>query len=237
MKPRVFQKDELIIKYGDIGNEYFILAKGDVQVIVYQKETPPNDPQLSEKVQFTKQMGKGAGFGELALLYNDKRSASIKANEQCTTYVLDGNVFKTVIIKSSIDKRTIKHGFLDNIKLLNSLDKGQKAKLAEGLKTIYLKKDDFVLKEGDEGNEFFIIEEGQVECLKLEDLGSSKGFINVRTLGAGDHFGELALINKEKRSLSIRVQSDQGCKLLSLDKDSFERILGNIEKNLKKDYK
>ena len=81
MKPRIFQKDELIIKYGDIGNEYFILAKGDVQVIVYQKDTPPNDPKLSEKVQFTKSMGKGAGFGELALLYNDKRSASIKANE------------------------------------------------------------------------------------------------------------------------------------------------------------
>jgi cAMP-dependent protein kinase regulator len=51
------------------------------------------------------------------------------------------------------------------------LDKGQKAKLAEGLKTIYLKKDDFVLKEGDEGNEFFIIEEGSVECLKLENVG------------------------------------------------------------------
>jgi CRP-like cAMP-binding protein len=30
MKPRVFQKDDFIIKYGDIGNEYFILAKGDV---------------------------------------------------------------------------------------------------------------------------------------------------------------------------------------------------------------
>jgi hypothetical protein len=35
MKPRLFQKDELIIRYGDIGNEYFILAQGDVQVMVY----------------------------------------------------------------------------------------------------------------------------------------------------------------------------------------------------------
>jgi CRP-like cAMP-binding protein len=52
-----------------------------VQVIVYQKDTSPFDPKLDEKVQFTKVMGKGAGFGELALLYNDKRSASIKANE------------------------------------------------------------------------------------------------------------------------------------------------------------
>jgi cAMP-dependent protein kinase regulator len=64
-------------------------------------------------------MGKGSGFGELALLYNDKRSASIKALEPCTTYVLDGNVFKTIIIKSSIDKRNVKSGFLDKIELLN----------------------------------------------------------------------------------------------------------------------
>jgi signal-transduction protein with cAMP-binding, CBS, and nucleotidyltransferase domain len=35
MVPRVFKKDDLIIKYGDIGNEYFILAQGDVKVIVY----------------------------------------------------------------------------------------------------------------------------------------------------------------------------------------------------------
>jgi cAMP-dependent protein kinase regulator len=111
--------------------------------------------------------------------------------------------------------------------------------LTDGLKTIYLKKEEFVLKEGDEGNEFYIIEEGSVECLKLESigLGDKKGFISVRSLSAGDHFGELALLNKEKRSLSIRVSSDNGCKLLSLDKDSFERILGSIEKHLKKDYK
>ena len=117
------------------------------------------------------------------------------------------------------------------------MDKSQKTKLTEGLQTIYLKKDDFVLKEGDEGKQFYIIEEGSVECLKLESVGDKKGFVSVRSLSAGDHFGELALLNKEKRSLSIRVSSDQGCKLLSLDKDSFERILGSIEKNLKKDYK
>lgn len=57
----------------------------------------------------------------------------------------------------------------------------------------------------------------------------------VRTIGAGGHFGELALINNAERSLSVRVTS-QKCKLLSLDKDTFTRILGDIEKYLKKDY-
>jgi CRP-like cAMP-binding protein len=48
-------------------------------------------------------------------------------------------------------------------------------------------------------------------------------------------FGELALINNEPRSLSIRVKSDT-CKLLKLDRDAFTRILGSIEQHLKKDY-
>jgi len=140
-------------------------------------------------------MHKGAGFGELSLLYNDKRSASIKAIDQCTAYVLDGNVFKTIIIKSSLDKRSLKTGFLDNIKLFDQLDKSQKMKLSEGLTTVYFKKDDFIITEGDHGENFFMIEAGEVACLKLKKEGENRSFINVRTLKAGDHFGELALIN------------------------------------------
>ena len=53
-------------------------------------------------------MEKGAGFGELALIYNSKRTATIRAEDQkVNTYVLDGTIFKTIIIKSSIDKRSI----------------------------------------------------------------------------------------------------------------------------------
>ena len=72
-----------------------------------------------------------------------------------------------------------------------------------------------MLREGDDGEEFFIIESGSVDCLKLHE----KGFINVRKLHQGDHFGELALINNDKRSLSIRVSSENGCNLLCLDRD------------------
>lgn len=61
------------------------------------------------------------------------------------------------------------------------------------------------------------------------------GTILVRTLGKGDHFGELALINNVKRSLSIRISSDTA-KVLALGREAFNRILGNIKKYLNKDY-
>jgi CRP-like cAMP-binding protein len=58
----------------------------------------------------------------------------------------------------------------------------------------------------------------------------------VRTLKSGDHFGELALINNMKRSLSVKISSEEGCNLLSLDRETFIRILGSINDHLKKNY-
>jgi len=50
MQPRIFKASDLIIKYGDVGKEYFVLAKGDVKVIVYNKDTKPEDPDLENKI-------------------------------------------------------------------------------------------------------------------------------------------------------------------------------------------
>ena len=42
--------------------------------------------------------------------------------------------------------------------------------------------------------------------------------IIIRTLKVGNHFGELALINNEARTLSVKVNSEEECSLLSLDR-------------------
>ena len=93
------------------------MTKGSVQVIVYNDGTDPNDPDLENKKKFIKYMNQGVGFGELALLYNDKRSATIEAAEDCECYTLDGQIFKAIIISSSIQKRSLLAGFLNQIKL------------------------------------------------------------------------------------------------------------------------
>jgi CRP-like cAMP-binding protein len=102
MKPMTFLPSDILIKYGDVGQEYFILSQGQVQITVYEKGTNPNDPELESKILLTKFMSQGSGFGELALLYNDKRSATITAVDVCETYTLDGIIFKAITIKSSI---------------------------------------------------------------------------------------------------------------------------------------
>ena len=127
-------------------------------------------------------MEQGAGFGELALLYNDKRSATVQASEVCETYALDGQIFKGLVIKSSINRRAQKAAFLNQIKLFDSLDKFQKLKLIDGLQSIKYFKGEAVVREGDEGEEFYIIESGSCDCLKLHENKGRKGFVVVRTL-------------------------------------------------------
>jgi len=73
-----FKSGEIIIRYGDIGTEYFLLRSGEVEVLVYEPGTDPNDISLDLRVIFRKIMSDGA-FGEMALLYGDKRSATVKA--------------------------------------------------------------------------------------------------------------------------------------------------------------
>ena len=117
MRPQKFKQDDIIIRYGDEGTTYYLLSKGTVKVIVYEKGTDPKDPELESKVVFTKEMEQGCGFGELALLYNDKRSATIQALTECECYVLDSLAFKGLIVKSSMVKREQRLAFLNSIKL------------------------------------------------------------------------------------------------------------------------
>jgi CRP-like cAMP-binding protein len=42
MIQKKYKKGDLIIKYGDLGKEYYVLLEGKVRVIVYEKDTNPN---------------------------------------------------------------------------------------------------------------------------------------------------------------------------------------------------
>lgn len=54
-------------------------------------------------------------------------------------------------------------------------------------------------------------------------------------LSEGDHFGEVAIIKHVKRTLSVRVISEEA-KLLVLSREAFIRILGSIKDSLKEEY-
>lgn len=125
-----------------------------MRVTVYQPGTDPNDPMLSEKIAFEKMLevklnpdgsvAEMIGFGEIALLYNDKRTASITAITDCDTWVLSGDVFKHIIAANSIRRRNISLEYLDKVELFKCLDQFDKLRLIDGLKVVHMSPNEYV---------------------------------------------------------------------------------------------
>lgn len=87
-----------------------------------------------------------------------------------------------------------------------------------------LEKGDTIFKEGDPGDEMYIIQEGSVEIVK--NLGGRNQVL--ATLEKGDFFGEMAIVNRIRRTATARAGS--GLKLLAFDRNGFQQM---IEKNPK----
>lgn len=100
---------------------------------MYKEGTDPNLPNIHKEIFFSRFMGPGTGFGEIALLYNAQRTATVRAATECYAWVLDGKIFKNIIIKQSLRRRNIELSFLDKVDLFKGIERYEKLKLIDGL--------------------------------------------------------------------------------------------------------
>ncbi|MCI3918855.1 ABC transporter transmembrane domain-containing protein [Paenibacillus sp. TRM 82003] len=86
--------------------------------------------------------------------------------------------------------------------------------------TEVLEQNDVIVREGEEGNKFYIIVRGQVEILKRT---AESGEARVAVLQDGDHFGEIALLKGIPRTATVR--SLGRTVLLSARRESFRKLV------------
>lgn len=70
----------------------------------------------------------------------------------------------------------------------------------------YFRKGDYVFRQGDPALNFYAVEKGEVEVIRMDSNGDQEELIAV--LGPGDFFGEMALIESRMRSASVRARTD-----------------------------
>ena len=80
---------------------------------------------------------------------------------------------------------------------------------------------DVIIKQGDEGDYFYVIVKGK--CLVTRETPLNKNGIKLAELGMGDTFGEEALISDAKRNANITMLTDGA--LMRLAKDDFRKLL------------
>lgn len=223
MEEKKIQAGEVVIKQGDDGNELYFVDSGKLECSkVFSGENTAKVLKIYEP---------GESFGELALLYNTFRAASIKALTDCVCWVLDRECFNNIVKDAAVRKRDQYDQFLSRVGLLKTMDPYERLQLSDCLKSVSYEKGAFVIRENEYGNIFYIIEEGTAEATKVLKPGCPPE--KVKDYVVGDYFGELALIKGDSRAANIVATSPLKC--ASLDRGSFKRLLGPIEEIMKRD--
>jgi hypothetical protein len=96
---------------------------------------------------------------------------------------------------------------VQRVELFAGMDRRQSEQIARLLKERRFAKGETVIMEGSGGAAFFIIESGEANV-------SSKG-VNLATLGRGQYFGEVALIDGGPRSATVTAATDLVCYALT----------------------
>ena len=224
MEEKIFQKGEDIIKQGEKGDCLYFVEEGNLKC--FKKLANEPTPKL------VKEYGPGDAFGELALLYNAPRAATITAeSDKVITWVLDRETFNHIVKEAAQKKREKYENFLKKVEILSTIEPYELMQISDALKTATFKKGDYIIKEGEMGDVFYILEEGACEATKTLEPGKPDTVI--KEYKVGDYFGERALIKGEPRAANI-VASSETVKVISLDRISFKRLLGPIEDILKR---
>jgi len=220
MKECNFEAKQEVIKEGDDGDFMFVIEKGSLDCT----------KNIAGEVKVVKTCDPGDVFGELALLYNCPRAASVVAKDACTCWQLDRETFNHIVKEAAVKKRNRYEQFLTSVALLQGMDQYEKSQIADALKCETYSKGEIIVKQDDPGDKFYIVEEGE---LYAEKTRADTGAARVMDYKAGDYFGELALLKNQPRAASVIVSSD-GAKVLALGRQSFNKMLGPLQDLLKR---
>ncbi|MBO7127450.1 cyclic nucleotide-binding domain-containing protein [bacterium] len=217
IKLRRFMKNSPIVRQGDAGDNFYTIVSGKAKIVV----TGNNG---SEKILGT--LSTGDSFGETALIEKGPRTASIITLSQTAVFEISREGFEKFLASNNENREKITAKIRLGKMLLASsvfsfMSQKQISYLIKNLKPEKIKAGTIVFKQGDEGNKFYLIQEGNIH---LERFDNSLKTLDI-ILKPGNFFGEMALVKNIPRTATAEAVSDSV--LFTLDKESFCNVIGS----------
>eukprot|EP01137_Pigoraptor_chileana_P024711 Opistho-2@93063 len=225
------RKSDIVCRQGDPAECFYIMVKGQADVSV--KGQDGHDIHLSV-------IRRDDWFGEIALLENTTRTATITASQDCLLLYLTRERFQTFlkvcpeVLKSTHFENVVRQRTAGTLKsipffsVLKTKDFGplqrfdeEKLGLLGSLFTFsQFGSGDVIFREGDEGTCLFIIVYGQVSVIGKNEADQA---VQLGTLKDGEWLGETALFNLTRRTATIIAEIPTV--VLRLDQENFQRFL------------
>jgi cytochrome P450/CRP-like cAMP-binding protein len=210
-----------IIREGDPADRFYLLTKGQVEVV---KEQPGAEPKLVAT------LSPGEYFGEIGILQGVPRTATVRASSASAVEVssLDRETFIDVVSEADLTSAEISRLLRRRILATNlavalpalSLDQVNEA--AARFELLSYPPGEVIVRQGDPADRFFIITRGRVEVTNRHPSG---GEIPIGSLGAGDFFGEAGLLQGRPRNATVRAAGDGEVQVMALQREEFHRLM------------
>ncbi|KAH8284867.1 hypothetical protein KR054_001937 [Drosophila jambulina] len=207
MFERKVQPLDYIIRQGDDGDNFYVIESGIYKVYI-------DDNHINTYTHT-------GLFGELALLYNMPRAATVQAETSGLLWAMDRQTFRRILLKSAFRKRKMYEELLNSVPMLKALQNYERMNLADALVSKSYENGERIIKQGDAADGMYFIEEGTVSVRMDQDDAE----VEISQLGKGQYFGELALVTHRPRAASVYATGGP-VKLAFLDVKAFERLLG-----------
>ncbi|XP_029311447.1 cGMP-dependent protein kinase 1-like isoform X2 [Cottoperca gobio] len=218
MYPVDYGKDACIIKEGDVGSLVYVMEEGKVEV-------------TKEGMKLCT-MGPGKVFGELAILYNCTRTATVMTLVQVKLWAIDRQCFQTIMMRTGLIKHAEYMDFLRSVPSFQGLPEETLSKLADVMEETHYEDGEFIIRQGARGDTFFIISKGKVNVTQEDPANQEPA--HLRELARGDWFGEKALQGEDLRTANVIAAEAVTC--LVIDRDSFKHLIGGLDDVSNKGY-
>lgn len=197
MFERKVEVSELVITQGDDGDYFYVIERGTYRFFV------TGEDGLEKMVGEYSDVG---SFGELALMYNMPRSATAKAITTGSLWAMSRQTFRKIVLQRAYKKRKAYDMLLSKVDMLASLELYERMNLCDALTPKRYSDGDLIIKEGDDADGMYFLEEGTVRITKANENGCQEREISRLTNGA--YFGELALITHKPRAANVYSSGD-----------------------------
>jgi CRP-like cAMP-binding protein len=215
-----FGPGETIVRQGESGDRFYLIQHGAADVWV------GDAAGASRQVN---RLGPGQFFGEAALISDQPRNATIVASTPVVALTIRREDFDRMV-RGRLDSSQTSHNRLRNqwvlrsMRLFDELEGIDIAFLTSLFRKEEFRAGDVVIREGDVGDKFYIVESGELAVTHTRDGVT----MELSRRKAGDYFGEIALLEKRPRTATVTAMTD--AVLLSLEAQDFHDTIPNFVK-------
>jgi len=211
--PKDIKAGETVIRQGETGDLFYIVKSGKFDASLMQDK---------DKVVATYGEGGAKSFGELALLYDAPRAATVTCTESGSVWAIERKMFRHIMVQTGAEAQKTQDGFLKSVSLLSVLTDAQRHEVAQRMEVMGYMDSQYVCAVDDVADAMFFVKAGEVVATGAD----KKEMARYKT---GDTFGESCLEpSAATATRKANIVAVGPVTLLKLSATAFKEQLGSL---------